>query len=77
MRISLVEDRQVRREMMTPCLRAGGFVTDVVGRDDEAIAASSSNLFDVVLLDLGATGPGTGSHYRVAGAVALAPTCRC
>lgn len=41
------------REMMTAHLREGGFVTDAVGRGDEAIAAVSTSLYDAVILDLG------------------------
>jgi two-component system response regulator QseB len=53
MRLLLVEDHQAMREMMTAHLRGAGFVTDAVGRGDEAIAAASTSLYDAVILDLG------------------------
>jgi len=53
MRVLLVEDHPAMREMMTAHLREGGFVTDAVGRGDEAIAAVSTSLYDAVILDLG------------------------
>ncbi len=53
MRLLLVEDHQAMREMMMAHLRGAGFVTDAVGRGDEAIAAASTSLYDAVILDLG------------------------
>ena len=53
MRVLLVEDHPAMREMMTAHLREAGFVTDAVGRGDEAVAATSANLYDAVILDLG------------------------
>ena len=53
MRLLLVEDHQAMREMMSAHLRQAGFVTDAVGRGDEAIAAASIGLYDAVILDLG------------------------
>ncbi len=53
MRVLLVEDHRGLREMMAAHLRSGGFVTDAVARGDEALAAASTSLYDVVVLDLG------------------------
>ncbi len=53
MHILLVEDHPVLREMMTAHLRERGFVTDAVGRGDEAIAAAARDRYDAVVLDLG------------------------
>ena len=53
MRVLLVEDHRALREMMTAHLRGGGFVTDAVARGDEALAAASTSIYDVVVLDLG------------------------
>ena len=53
MRLLLVEDHQAMREMMSAHLRQAGFVTDAVGRGDDAIAAASIGLYDAVILDLG------------------------
>ena len=53
MRVLLVEDHASLREMMAAHLRQSGFVPDSVGRGDEAIAAASGAVYDIVVLDLG------------------------
>jgi DNA-binding response OmpR family regulator len=52
-RVLLVEDHRALREMLAAHLRGGGFVTDAVARGDEALAAASTSVYDVVVLDLG------------------------
>ena len=53
MRVLLIEDHRLTRELVTDHLRTKGFAVDAVQRGEEAIAARAVATYDAVILDLG------------------------